>query len=145
MNPSASRRSFLQNIGLGSLGAVAAGALPSLAAVPTAGAKILGESGVKTSARPKGVWKAVSERKIRVGIVGYGVCKFGAQFGFQDHPNVTVAAVSDLFPTAAASWLECADVGKRILRWKNWSRTTRWKPSSWRPTRPATPGTASRR
>jgi predicted dehydrogenase len=43
-------------------------------------------------------WKPVSDRKIRVGIVGYGVCRFGAAFGFQDHPNVQVAAVSDLFP-----------------------------------------------
>jgi predicted dehydrogenase len=33
-----------------------------------------------------------------VGVVGYGVCHFGAAFGFQDHPNVTVAAVSDLIP-----------------------------------------------
>ena len=33
-----------------------------------------------------------------MGIVGYGVCQFGAAFGFQDHPNVTVAAVSDLIP-----------------------------------------------
>ena len=33
-----------------------------------------------------------------MGIVGNGVCKFGPSFGFQDHPNVTVAAVSDLFP-----------------------------------------------
>ena len=98
MSTPASRRSFLQNVGLGSLGAVAAGGLPSLAAVPTADPKILGKSGVKTSARPQGTWKPVSDRKIRVGIVGYGVCKFGAQFGFQDHPNVTVAAVSDLFP-----------------------------------------------
>jgi predicted dehydrogenase len=31
-----------------------------------------------------------------VGIVGYGVCQFGAAFGFQDHPNVEVVAVSDL-------------------------------------------------
>jgi hypothetical protein len=30
--------------------------------------------------------------------VGYGFCKFGAAFGFQDHPNVEVVAVSDLFP-----------------------------------------------
>lgn len=41
-------------------------------------------------------WKPVSDRKIRVGLVGYGVCKFGAAFGFQDHPNVEVVAVSDL-------------------------------------------------
>ena len=43
-------------------------------------------------------WKPISDRKIRVGIAGYGVCQFGAAFGFQDHPNVTVAAVSDLVP-----------------------------------------------
>ena len=65
---------------------------------PAPDAKILGEAGAATSARPKGVWKPVSDRKIRVGIVGYGACQFGAQFGFQDHPNVTVTAVSDLFP-----------------------------------------------
>src|SRR5215216_6062481 len=47
-------------------------------------------------------WKPVSDRKIRVGIVGYGACKFGAAFGFQDHPNVEVVAVSDLFPDRCA-------------------------------------------
>jgi len=30
--------------------------------------------------------------------VGYGVCRMGAAFGFQDHPNVEVVAVSDLIP-----------------------------------------------
>ncbi|MEO8271271.1 MAG: Gfo/Idh/MocA family oxidoreductase [Aureliella sp.] len=43
-------------------------------------------------------WQPVSDRKIRVGIVGFGVCQFGAAFSFQDHPNVDVVAVSDLFP-----------------------------------------------
>lgn len=43
-------------------------------------------------------WQPVSDRKIRVGLVGYGVCRFSSAFGFQDHPNVEVAAVSDLFP-----------------------------------------------
>ena len=98
MNPSASRRSFLRNAGLGALGAAAAGNWLSAAEITKPDAKILGEAGVQTSARPKGIWQPVSDRKIRVGIVGYGVCKFGAAFGFQDHPNVTVAAVSDLFP-----------------------------------------------
>ncbi len=96
-NP-ASRRSFLRNVGLASLGAVAAGGWSDAAGAEHPDAKILGAAGVKTSARPKGVWKPVSDRKIRVGIVGYGVCQFGAAFGFQDHPNVTVAAVSDLIP-----------------------------------------------
>lgn len=44
------------------------------------------------------VWKPISDRKIRVGIAGFGACQFGAQFGFQDHPNVEVVAVTDLIP-----------------------------------------------
>src|SRR5262245_44994948 len=48
-------------------------------------------------------WKPVSDRKIRVGVVGYGLCQFGAAFGFQDHPNVQVVAVSDLFPDRCAN------------------------------------------
>ena len=48
-------------------------------------------------------WKPVSDRKIKVGIVGYGVCQFGAQFGFQDHPNVEVVAVSDLIADRCAA------------------------------------------
>lgn len=47
-------------------------------------------------------WVPVSDRKVRVGLVGYGVCKFAAAFGFQDHPNVEVVAVSDLFPDRCA-------------------------------------------
>ena len=98
MNTSASRRSFLQHVGIGSLGAAAAGGWLAAAEAQAPDEKILGKSGVKTTQRPKGVWQPVSDRKIRVGIVGFGVCQFGAQFGFQDHPNVTVAAVSDLIP-----------------------------------------------
>ena len=98
MDNPASRRRFLRNAGLGSLGAIAADGLLSAAAAQVPGEKILGAEGAKTSERPKGVWQPVSDRKIRMGIVGYGVCQFGAQFGFQDHPNVTVAAVSDLIP-----------------------------------------------
>ncbi|MFC1525547.1 Gfo/Idh/MocA family protein, partial [Candidatus Latescibacterota bacterium] len=47
-------------------------------------------------------WQPVSDRKIRVGIAGYGVCSFGSAFHFQDHPNVTVAAVADLDPDKRA-------------------------------------------
>jgi predicted dehydrogenase len=48
-------------------------------------------------------WRPVSDRKIRIGIVGYGVCRFGAAFSFQEHPNVDVVAVSDLFPDRCAA------------------------------------------
>ena len=61
-----------------------------------------GAEGVKTSQRPKGVWKPVSDRKIRVGIVGYGVCQFGAAFGFQDHPNVEIVQPSAICCPIAA-------------------------------------------
>ena len=43
-------------------------------------------------------WEPVSDRKVRVGLVGYGVSSFSAAFGFQDHPNVEIVAVSDLDP-----------------------------------------------
>jgi predicted dehydrogenase len=98
MNDPASRRSFLGRMGLASLGAAAAGRWPAAAAANEPAAKILGAEGVKTAARPAGTWKPISDRKIRMGIVGYGTCKFGGAFGFQDHPNVQVAAVSDLNP-----------------------------------------------
>ena len=100
------RRTFLQRVGLASLGVSASGGLLAAAPPKPPDAKILGASGVATSERPKGVWKPVSDRKIRVGIVGYGVCRFGGAFGFQDHPNVTVAAVSDLQPD------RCAELAK---------------------------------
>lgn len=47
-------------------------------------------------------WSPTSDRKVRVGLVGYGLCKFSAAFGFQDHPNVEVKAVSDLFSDRCA-------------------------------------------
>ena len=44
------------------------------------------------------VWQPFSERRVRVAIVGEGVCSFGSQFGYQTHPNAEVVAVSDLDP-----------------------------------------------
>ena len=79
------RRAFLEKLGVGSLGAMVADGL-------AAGA--FAAQSPKTD-KP---WKPISDRKIRCGIVGYGVCRFGAEFGFQDHPNVQIVAVSDLFP-----------------------------------------------
>lgn len=56
-------------------------------------------------------WEPFSDRKIRVGLVGYGVCEFSAKFDFQHHPNVEVVAVSDLFPDrreALAKTVKCS-------------------------------------
>lgn len=47
-------------------------------------------------------WEPFTERKLRVGIVGYGYCQFGAAFSFQHHPNVDIVAVSDIIPDRCA-------------------------------------------
>lgn len=94
------RRAFLQATGLGA----AALGLPALA--HAAEKPIQGfEKATDAPDASKG-WRPVSDRKIRVGLVGHGVCKFAAAFGFQDHPNVEVVAVSDLFPD------RCAELAK---------------------------------
>ncbi len=100
-----SRRSFLTGVGLSSFAAAAGAALMRDASAADAkpGAEILGEQGVATGARSKKKWTPISDRKIRFGLVGHGVCQFGAAFGYQDHPNVQVVAVSDLFPDRCAA------------------------------------------
>ena len=94
MSVPTSRRSFLRNAGLGAgtlLGL--GGAVKGLEQPQIQG---FDENEVRDERTRK--WEPVSDRKIRMGIVGYGVCKFGPQFSLQHHPNVEVVAVSDLFP-----------------------------------------------
>lgn len=98
MNHSTSRRSFLQAV---SLGAAAVGA-QGAAYAQEKGKTIEGFEEAPIDPNASKAWQPVSDRKIRVGIVGYGVCRFGASFSFQDHPNVEVVAVSDLFPARCA-------------------------------------------
>lgn len=61
---------------------------------------------LKNSEATAKVWLPNADRKVRVGLVGYGVSKFSAAFGFQNHPNVEIVAVSDLFPD------RCAELAK---------------------------------
>jgi len=86
------RRSFLRFAGLGAAG-LAAQSLARAAEPP-----IQGFERSADSPEGSGGWQPVSDRKIRMGIIGYGVCRFGADFSFQTHPNVEVLAVSDLIP-----------------------------------------------
>ncbi len=88
-----SRRSFLKSAGLGA----AMWGLTSTA-VADEQQKIQGFEEAAQKEDPSKTWQAVSDRKIRMGIVGFGVCRFGSQFSLQNHPNVEVVAVSDLFP-----------------------------------------------
>ena len=96
-NSKASRRTFLKTAGLG------AAAVGLASAAGAEKKKIQGFDQTDAGKLQNKAWRPVSGRKIRVGIVGYGVCRFGAAFGFQNHPNVEVAAVSDLFPDRCAN------------------------------------------
>src|SRR4051812_1404047 len=94
-----SRRSFLHTL---SVTSAALGTVPALAADKL----IQGFEQAPADTRPSKPWQSVSDRKIRVGIAGYGVCQFGSAFSFQDHPNVEVVAVTDLFAD------RCAELSK---------------------------------
>jgi predicted dehydrogenase len=95
-----SRRIFLRGT------AVGAGFL-ALGGAATAAQKLIqGIEDTKSTSEKDKQWVPVSDRKVRVGLVGYGVCQFGAAFEFQNHPNVEVVAVSDLIPE------RCAEMAK---------------------------------
>jgi predicted dehydrogenase len=99
---SLSRRSFLHAVGLSS-------AAVALQQTARAEEKVIqGFEKAPTDPNASKAWKPVSDRKIRVGLVGYGVCKFASAFSFQDHPNVEVVAVSDLIPDRCAGLAKAA-------------------------------------
>ena len=101
-NQFSSRRNFIKLTGLGvaalSLQQVGCSGGGRPAPTPTPAPAIPGLENVPEKPNPSVPWVSVSDRKIRVGLVGYGASKFSAAFGFQNHPNVEVVAVSDLFP-----------------------------------------------
>lgn len=92
------RRKFLQSLGLGS----AAVSLLATGCTEKPKSEQKGEEiqGFEKTAEKKSskIWTPVSDRKVKVGLIGYGVCKFAAAFEFQNHPNVEIVAVSDLQP-----------------------------------------------
>lgn len=97
MSISFSRRSFLKSAVAGAGMAAISGRNPAAEEV------IQGFDETESATVSQKEWTPVSDRRIRVGIIGYGVCRFGADFSFQDHPNVEVAAVSDLIPERCAA------------------------------------------
>jgi predicted dehydrogenase len=105
-----SRRHFLHSAGIGAvalgLNQIGCSGRRKPAAQQVVDPAIQGFERANNSSEVSSGWKQTSDRKLRVGIVGYGVCKFGAEFGFQNHPNVEIVAVSDLFPG------RCAELAK---------------------------------
>src|ERR1039458_2209598 len=105
-NSPVTRRSFLHAVGFGS-------AALALAQTGRSQEKVIqGFEKAPADLSASKAWKPVSDRKIRVGLVGYGVCQFAAAFGFQDHPNVEVVAVSDLLPDRCAGLAKAARCAK---------------------------------
>jgi len=88
------RRKFIANTGV----AVAVSGAVATSAARSEEEARQGFDETETVVDPNKVWQQKYDRKIKVGIAGYGLCKFGAHFSFQDHPNVEVVAVSDLIP-----------------------------------------------
>ncbi len=94
-----SRRSFMQALGLGSAtAALSSSAAHAQAPSSPASPPVIQGFEETTGDSSKRVWTPVSDRKVKVGIIGHGYCKFGTTFGFQNHPNVQIVAVSDLIP-----------------------------------------------
>lgn len=95
-NPN-TRRSFLKTVGIG------ATALGLSRPMQSQEKPIPGFEKAPDNPDASKGWEPISTRKIRVGLVGYGVCRFAAAFSFQRHPNVEIVAVSDLFPDRCAA------------------------------------------
>ena len=84
-----------KNFFIGSAAVVAATSLKAAVREPVGKIQGFDES---NESKTDGPWEPFSDKKVRVGIAGYGVCTFGAVFSFQDHPNVEVVAATDLDP-----------------------------------------------
>jgi predicted dehydrogenase len=101
------RRHFLKTMGVGAAAFGALSVTPSLNAADVPkdanGNVIPGFEKNQTNANAAKGWQQVSDRKIRVGIAGYGLCKFGGAFFYQNHPNVEVVAATDLDPGRCAA------------------------------------------
>ncbi|MFZ4260466.1 Gfo/Idh/MocA family protein [Sphingobacterium sp. HJSM2_6] len=115
-----SRRKFLQKLGLG-VTAVSLGQMGCSTGKNTVSnavsnqidlTSIAGFEKISTDPSTSIGWVPISDRKIKVGLVGHGVCKFAVSFGFQDHPNIEVVAVSDLFPDRLKEMAEAARCNK---------------------------------
>lgn len=111
-----SRRNFIQRLGAGAAAFGAASLTPAFAADDAPrdaqGNIIPGfEKGQKQTTSAGG-WQPVSDRKVKVGIAGYGLCKFGAAFFYQSHPNVEVVAATDLDPGRCAGLAKAVGASK---------------------------------
>ena len=103
-----SRRSFMTNAALGA-GLLTAGSGMTMAQAPNT---IAGFDDTKTDIDDSKIWQQKYDRKIKMGLVGFGLCQFGTAFSLQSHPNVDLIAVSDLIPERCAAMAQVAKCEK---------------------------------
>ena len=103
MNKALSRRGFIHGVGgIGALLGLTAKAIGAEAPRDADGNIIPGFEKRKEDPNSSKGWQPVSDRKVKVGIAGYGLCRFGGAFFYQNHPNVEVVAATDLDPGRCA-------------------------------------------
>lgn len=106
-----SRRSFMYSIGSASLALGLTGVGCNNINSSDQEKEII--PGFETSESENGkIWEPFSDKKVKVGIAGFGTCEFGAHFGFQNHPNVEVVAVTDLDPERCRKLAEACNCKK---------------------------------
>jgi len=106
---SLSRRGFIQGIGgVGALLGLTGKSMGAEAPRDADGNIIPGFEKIKEDPNASKGWQKVSDRKVKVGIAGYGLCKFGGAFFYQNHPNVEVVSATDLDPG------RCAELAKAV-------------------------------
>lgn len=109
---SAGRRKFLQSLGLGSAAVSLLSACNNSGQSEDKNGEVIQGFEKTGESKSSKIWTPVSDRKVKVGIIGYGLCKFGAAFEFQTHPNVEIVAVSDLIPERCAGLAKAVNCSK---------------------------------
>ena len=103
INKALSRRGFIHGVGgIGALLGLTAKSMGAEAPRDADGNIIPGFEKIKEDPNSSKGWQPVSDRKVKVGIAGYGLCRFGGAFFYQNHPNVEVVAATDLDPGRCA-------------------------------------------
>ena len=103
INKALSRRGFIHGMGgIGALLGLTAKSMGAEAPRDADGNIIPGFEKIKEDPNASKGWKDLPNRKVKVGIAGYGLCRFGGAFFYQNHPNVEVVAATDLDPGRCA-------------------------------------------
>jgi len=116
INKALSRRGFIHGMGgIGALLGLTAKSMGAEAPRDADGNIIPGFEKIKEDPNASKGWKDLPNRKVKVGIAGYGLCRFGGAFFYQNHPNVEVVAATDLDPGRCAGLARAVGAKKTYI------------------------------